>query len=96
METIGKAFTLGTKYLSKVGYTISLNDLNVLSSVKKTTDEVIKEGEDKTNKIIEDYNGGTMEVIPGKTPEETLPRGSPLDRIFYRRRAVCPARPAGL
>ena len=71
METIGKAFTLGTKYLSKVGYTISLNDLNVLSSVKKTTDEVIKEGEDKTNKIIEDYNGGTMEVIPGKTPEET-------------------------
>jgi len=71
METISKAFSLGTKFLSQNGFTISLNDLNVKDEVKKMTSDVIKEGEDKTNKIIDDFNNKTLEIIPGKTEEES-------------------------
>lgn len=71
METIGKAFTLGANFLSKRGFTISLNDLNVSPDVKEMTNQVIQDGENKTTKIIESYNDNTMEIIPGKTLEES-------------------------
>ncbi|HRZ85416.1 MAG TPA: DNA-directed RNA polymerase subunit A' [Candidatus Paceibacterota bacterium] len=71
METIKKAFSLGTDYLSRRGFTISLEDLNVNEKTKKLTQEIIKEGEEKSQQIIEDYKSETLEVIPGKTSEES-------------------------
>jgi len=70
-ETIRESFGLGTKYLSKRGFTISLDDLNVNQKVKEMTQEIMKEAEIKTNKIIESYNNETLEIIPGKTLEES-------------------------
>ncbi|MEK6891151.1 MAG: DNA-directed RNA polymerase subunit A' [Nanoarchaeota archaeon] len=71
MKSIKKAFTLGTNYLARVGFTISLEDLNVSDKVKKITRDIIQEGEDKTNSIIKNYNAGELEIIPGKSPEES-------------------------
>ncbi|MBU0977536.1 MAG: hypothetical protein KKD18_03905, partial [Nanoarchaeota archaeon] len=71
VDTINKAFTLGTSYLSKVGYTLSLHDFTVPEKVKEITKEVIEKAEKKTHEIIEEYNSGNLEIMPGKTPEET-------------------------
>jgi len=71
LETIRKIFALGTKYLSKRGFTISVDDLKVNKKVEDTTEKIIKEAEEKTNEIIDSYNIGTLEIIPGKTKEES-------------------------
>src|SRR3990167_8760463 len=71
IDVLEKSFSLGTRYLSDHGFTISLNDLNVNDKVRKFTDEIIKEAEEKTNEIIRKYDDETLEIIPGKTAEET-------------------------
>ncbi len=71
LETIRKVFTLGTTYLSRTGFTISLRDLNVNEKTKEETEKIIKEAEEKTNKIIEAYYNGSLEPIPGKDKEES-------------------------
>ncbi|MEK6873104.1 MAG: DNA-directed RNA polymerase subunit A' [Nanoarchaeota archaeon] len=68
LETV---FSVGTNYLSNHGFTISVDDLNVSGEVKKQTEEIIKEAEKKTEQIIEKYKTGELEIIPGKTSEET-------------------------
>ncbi|MBS3093705.1 DNA-directed RNA polymerase subunit A' [Candidatus Pacearchaeota archaeon] len=71
VDILEKSFRIGTKYLSNHGFTISLEDLNVNDKVRKSTDEIIKEAEDKTQEIIDKFYDGSLEIIPGKTSEET-------------------------
>ncbi len=71
MQILENSFALGTNHLSNTGFTISVEDLNVNEKIKRLTQEVIKEAEDETNRIIENYNSGKIEVIPSKTAEET-------------------------
>lgn len=71
VDTINKAFTIGTIYLTRKGYTLSLQDLNVSEKVKDLTDGIISKAEKKTKDIIEEYNSGKMEIMPGKTIAET-------------------------
>ena len=71
MEAISKAFTLGTNYLSRRGFTIALEDLNVNEKVKKLTNDIIRDGEEKTESIIQDFNDKKLEIIPGKTEDES-------------------------
>ncbi len=71
VKTLENAFSLGTKYLSGHGFTISVDDLGVNDKIKKMTDEIIFKAEEETNRIIEEYNTGKLDVIPGKTAEET-------------------------
>ncbi len=71
IASIEKAFSLGTMYLSRRGYTLSLRDLNVASKVKEMTSEIVKEAEKATRTVIQDYENGKLEALPGKTLEET-------------------------
>jgi DNA-directed RNA polymerase subunit A' len=71
LETIRKAFALGTNYLSRVGYTLSLQDLNVSSKVKEMTEDIILEAEKKTQEIIREADKGNLSLIPGKSLEQT-------------------------
>lgn len=71
VASINKAFILGALYLSRKGYTLSVQDLNVSEKVKSMTDEVVKEAERKTADIISEYHSGTLVLLPGKTAEET-------------------------
>ncbi len=71
IKILENAFSLGTQYLSKCGFTISVNDLNVSDKIKKITSEIIKEAEKETENIIDSYKVGNLEIIPGKTAEET-------------------------
>ncbi len=71
LEVIRKIFALGTKYLSKHGLTISIDDLKVNKKVEESTARIIKEASEKTDAIIDSYYKGTLEIIPGKTKEES-------------------------
>ena len=71
LETIRKVFSLGTTYLSRNGFTISLGDLNVNEKTKEETEKIIKSAEEKTNSIINSYYDGSLELIPGKSREDS-------------------------
>lgn len=71
IETIKRVFTLGTKYLSRTGLTISFEDLKVNDNVAKQSEEIIKDSENKTKETIDSYYNGTLEIIPGKTREDS-------------------------
>jgi len=70
-NTIRKVFNLGVRYLSDKGITISLEDLDLDQSVIDAGEEIIKKAEKKTEEIIDSYKEGTLEIIPGKTKEES-------------------------
>ena len=71
IEAINKAFIVGTQYLTRKGYTLSLQDLNVSQKVKDLTEEIVKKAEKKTIEIIESYENERLESMPGQTAEET-------------------------
>ena len=71
LEVLRKVFALGTIFLSRNGFTISIGDLNVPQNVKDRTQKIIDDAEKKTQKFIESYYNKTLEQIPGKTLEET-------------------------
>ena len=71
VDSINKAFLLGTGYLSRHGYTLSLHDLVVSDKVKDMTNEIIKKADKKVDDVIANYNSKNLEIMPGKTLEET-------------------------
>lgn len=70
-ETVKKAFNLGKNYLTERGITISLGDFDVEEKVFEMSEEIIKKAEEKATEIINSYNQGTLEIIRGKTREES-------------------------
>jgi len=71
IELLRRVFSLGTVFLSRAGFTISTRDLDVPEEVKEKTRKIIEAAEIKTQKIIESYYDKTLELLPGKTAEET-------------------------
>lgn len=71
MELIGKIFTLGTVFLSRTGFSISLEDLDVPEEVKNKNKKIIDAAETKVQKVIESYYDKSLELIPGLSAEET-------------------------
>ena len=71
IKTLRDVFALGMTFLSRNGFTIAVDDLDVPVHVKEMTRKIIKEAESKTHDIIESFYKNTLEVIPGKTAEET-------------------------
>ncbi|MBT3398299.1 hypothetical protein HOA55_01885 [archaeon] len=71
MELLRKVFALGTTFLSRNGFTLSANDLGVSGKIKDKTKEVIEVAEKKTQKIIESFYDGSLELLPGKNSAET-------------------------
>ncbi len=70
-KIIKKAFRLGLNYLSDRGITISVEDLDLDEKVVRSGEEIIRKAEKRTNELIDSYNEGTLERIPGKTKEES-------------------------
>lgn len=71
LETINKIFKIGSKYLTQRGITISVNDLDLREDVVKMAEDVIKKAEERTKEILKSYDDNTLEIIPGKTKEES-------------------------
>ncbi|MFH0808633.1 MAG: DNA-directed RNA polymerase subunit A' [archaeon] len=71
MELLRQVFTLGTIFLSRTGFTLSADDLDVSEAVKEKTEKIIEDAEMKTEKIIESYYNKSLDLLPGKSAEET-------------------------
>ncbi len=71
IKVLENVFTIGTNYLTNHGFTISVDDLNVNEKVKNSTKEIVVEAEKQTDEIIQKYKDGSLEIIPGKTAEES-------------------------
>ncbi|MEK6926065.1 MAG: DNA-directed RNA polymerase subunit A' [Nanoarchaeota archaeon] len=71
LETIKRAFNLGKNYLNERGITISLEDLNVTDEIVKESNKIIDTARKKAQEIIEECERGTLEMIPGKSIEES-------------------------
>ncbi len=71
IDSINKAFMLGTLYLTSRGYTLSLDDMNVTEKIKEMTQVVLKKADSRAKEIIESYKKGELEAMPGQTLEET-------------------------
>ena len=71
MNLLKNVFALGTTFLSRTGFTLSTEDLDVPEEIKEKNRVIIKSAEIKTQEIIESYYDKNMELLPGKTPEET-------------------------
>ena len=71
MDVIKKLFLLGVTYLTKRGLTISLSDIEVGEKTKKESAEVINHAEKNVEAVIESYRNKSIEILPGKSAEET-------------------------
>ena len=70
-DTIKKAFDLGKNFLAERGISSSLEDFNLSEELIKSCDKIIEEAEGKCNEIIKSYEDETLELVPGKTKEES-------------------------
>ena len=70
-NTIIQSFNLGKNYLSDYGISLSIEDFDLDKELISESDKLIKEAEKKVDKYIEEYNQGTIELIPGKTAQES-------------------------
>ncbi|MGC8936003.1 MAG: DNA-directed RNA polymerase subunit A' [Candidatus Methanomethylicaceae archaeon] len=69
---IDKAFRLFLSYIDSRGLTIGLEEEELPKEAKEKIRMVVEEAEQKTAKLIEIYNEGLLERLPGRTLEETL------------------------
>ena len=71
MALLNTVFSLGITFLSRNGFSISTEDLDVSGEIKKKIDKVIENAEEKTQKIIESFYDNSLELLPGKTAAES-------------------------
>jgi DNA-directed RNA polymerase subunit A' len=70
-ESVQRAFNLGKNFLTDKGISLSLNDLDIEENIIQMTDDVVEKAIKKTDEIILEYKNKTLEIIPGKTIEQS-------------------------
>ncbi len=60
------------EYITMIGFTFSINELDLPDDTIGNITFIIREAEDNTEKLIQDFNDKTLERIAGKTLEESL------------------------
>ncbi len=63
---------LGIRFLDRRGFTAGLDDYDIPEDALKEVDKFIEKTKQKVNKLIEKYYEGEIEILPGRTAEESL------------------------
>ncbi|RLJ03289.1 MAG: DNA-directed RNA polymerase subunit A' [Candidatus Aenigmatarchaeota archaeon] len=63
---------LGIKFLTMYGFTIGLDDEDISKEARRRIDKIIEKAEKRCFELIEEYENGEMEQLPGQTLSETL------------------------
>jgi len=71
IKILKNIFTLGLVYLSKIGFTISIKDVQLKDEILDYTKTTIESAEKKVEELIDEFNKGQLELIPGKNSEES-------------------------
>ncbi|MBU1204009.1 MAG: DNA-directed RNA polymerase subunit A' [Nanoarchaeota archaeon] len=72
IDTVGRIFKLGLEVLLDFGFTTCLSDTDLPKEVLVKNDNLIKNVEKEVEELIERYNKGKLEAMPGLTVTETL------------------------
>ncbi len=63
---------LAIRVISRLGFTIGIDDEDIPPEAIQQIEEVIAEAEKKVNELIQAYKEGNLEPMPGRSLEETL------------------------
>jgi len=69
LDRIGK---LLIEFISRKGFTMGLDDVEIPRVATIRIQEILKEAEEKVDNLIESYRRGELQRLPGRTLEETL------------------------
>ena len=71
-DTLYKLFRLGVETLTRFGFTSSISDLDLPKEAEQHITETLLQAEEKAKEFIQQYEEGTLELLPGKDLKETL------------------------
>ncbi|MFW6040328.1 MAG: DNA-directed RNA polymerase subunit A' [Thermoplasmatota archaeon] len=71
-EFIDKITTISLGVITLRGFTTSIQDEDVPKEARKQIDEVMNKAKKKVKNLVEAYNEGELEQMPGRSLEETL------------------------
>lgn len=71
-EFLDKVTKLSIAAAMMFGFTTGINDEDIPPEAKERINEVIEGSREKVNKLIEVYNAGELEPLPGRSLRETL------------------------
>ena len=70
---IQNAAQLAINYIKQTGFSFGISDEDISDEGKKQIrEEAVREAEKKVDQLIQAYEGGELEALPGRTLEETL------------------------
>jgi DNA-directed RNA polymerase subunit A' len=71
-EFMDKVFKVFLRFIEMRGFTMCLSDVAPPSKALKEIENIIEEAKKKVFELIEEYNAGKLEPIPGRTLAESL------------------------
>ncbi|WP_290624531.1 DNA-directed RNA polymerase subunit A' [Archaeoglobus sp. UBA230] len=69
---IDRMTQLAIRIISKLGFTVGIDDEDIPPEASMQIEEVLKEAEEEVEKLIKAYKEGDLEPMPGRSIEETL------------------------
>ena len=72
VELINIFFKLGINSLLHYGLTTGIQDTDLPEELRIKIEELLKDTENEVFNVIDQYNQGKLEILPGKTAEETV------------------------
>ncbi len=72
VDIIAKLLRLGINVLLYRGFTTSISDIDLPKEANEKIEETLNEAYKKVDDLINSYHEKTLEILPGKTLEETL------------------------
>lgn len=71
-DVLGKISKLGIAVLSRRGFTIGIRDMDLSAEAQEEIKDVIAKAEKEALMLIDQYQKGTLEPLPGRSAEETV------------------------
>ncbi|MEM1526236.1 MAG: DNA-directed RNA polymerase subunit A' [Ignisphaera sp.] len=72
VQFIDHVYRLFIRILEKKGFTMRLDDVAISDKAKEEIMQLLVEAFKKVQEYVKQYVKGTLEVVPGRTPEESL------------------------
>ncbi|MFH1173951.1 MAG: DNA-directed RNA polymerase subunit A' [archaeon] len=71
MKILGNFFNLGNEVMLRYGFSVNIAELDVSENTQKELNAILRKAEEDAKRIIEEYNTGKLDVLPGRTAKET-------------------------
>lgn len=72
VKILGQMDKLGINTLLKYGFTAGISDIDLSSEAEEKIRQLLNEAEADVHRMIEELEAGTLELLPGRTMDETL------------------------